>query len=55
MMKPYQTQCIKYLLEFYIDNGKGVVTTLNTAILKYHIQLVQIQCKVMWMSSIKYV
>ena len=42
-----KTQCIKHILEFHIGNGKGVATTLNKAILKYPIQLVQIQCKLM--------
>ena len=28
-----KTQCIKHILEFYIDNGKGVATALNKALL----------------------
>ena len=26
MIKPQKTQCIEHILEFYIGNGKGVVT-----------------------------
>ena len=53
MMLPQKTQCIKHILEFYIGNGKGVATAWNKAILEYPIQLVQIQCKVVWMHFIK--
>ena len=41
-----KNKCIKHILEFYIGNGKGVATTLKKTILKYPIQLVQIQRKV---------
>ena len=53
MMKPKKRQCIKHILDFYIGNGDGVVTTLNKAILEYSIKLVQIQCKMTWMLSMK--
>ena len=43
MMKPQKTQCIKHILEFYTGSGKGVAPTLNNAVLKFPIQLVQIQ------------
>ena len=48
-MWPLKTQCIKHILQFHIDNGKGVAITLHIAILKYPNQMVQIQCKVVWM------
>ena len=44
----YQT-----LPELYIGNRKGVGTVQNKAILEYPIQLIQIQCKVMWMLFMK--
>ena len=47
-MKSQKTQCIKHILEFYTGNGKGVASNSNKAVLKYSIQLVQIQCKMMW-------
>ena len=53
MMKPQKTQFIKHILEFYIGSGKGIATALNKAILEYPIQLVQLQCKVVWMQFIK--
>ena len=45
MMKPQETPCIKHILKFYIGNRKGVASTLNKAVLKYPIQLLQTQCK----------
>ena len=53
MMKPQNTQSIKHILEFYIGNGKGIATALNEAILEYPIQLVQLQCKVVWIHFMK--
>ena len=41
-MKPQKIQCIKHILEFYTGNSKGVASTLNKAVLKYSIQLIQI-------------
>ena len=53
MMKPQKTQCIKHILEFYTGSGKGVGSTLNKSVLKYPTQLIEIQCKMVWMLSIK--
>ena len=53
MMKPQKTQCIKNILEFYTGSGKRVASTLNKAVLEYPIQLIQIQCKMVWMLSVK--
>ena len=53
MMKPQKTQYIKHILEFYTGSGKGVASTLNKALLEYQIQLIQNQCKMVWMLSIK--
>ena len=49
----WKTKCIKHVPKFYIGNGKGVATALNKEILEYPIQLIQIQCKVAWMISMK--
>ena len=46
MKPPLKTQCINHILEFYIGNGKGI--DIACSMLEYPIQLVQIQCKIMW-------
>ena len=44
---------VSNIYSFYTGNGKGVASTLDKAVLEYPIELIQIQCKMVWMLSIK--
>ena len=55
MMKPLETQRIKHVLKFNTGHSKRIALTLKKSVLKYPVQLVQIQREMMWVFDVQVV